>query len=212
MGTRNLTAVKYEGDYRIAQYGQWDGYPGGQGSRILKFLRKEGNLEKLKKALSRVRFLDKEGEDKEFIEDYNERAPQWSSEPDNRTSEQKEWWGTYMNRDLGAQILKNVAESEDEEIILDNDIKFAEDSLFCEWAYVIDIDKGTLEVYTGFNETPLHPSDRFYREDFEPDDKYHPVVLLHLWSLDELPDQEEFIETLNKKSKEKEEAVDGQEN
>ena len=27
MGTRNLTAVYLDGEYKIAQYGQWDGLP-----------------------------------------------------------------------------------------------------------------------------------------------------------------------------------------
>lgn len=27
MGTRHLTAVVIDGDYKVAQYGQWDGYP-----------------------------------------------------------------------------------------------------------------------------------------------------------------------------------------
>ena len=26
MGTRNLTAVFMDGEYKVAQYGQWDGY------------------------------------------------------------------------------------------------------------------------------------------------------------------------------------------
>ena len=35
MGTRNLTIVYYDGDYRVAQYGQWDGYPEGAGIEVL---------------------------------------------------------------------------------------------------------------------------------------------------------------------------------
>ena len=32
-----------------------------------------------------------------------------------------------------------------------NEKAFAGDSLFCEWAYVLDLDKETLEIYHGFN-------------------------------------------------------------
>lgn len=39
MGTRNLTMMVIDGKFRIAQYGQWDGYPEGQGITILKFMR-----------------------------------------------------------------------------------------------------------------------------------------------------------------------------
>ena len=37
MTTRSLTAVKINGEYKIAQYGYYDGYPSGQGVTILKF-------------------------------------------------------------------------------------------------------------------------------------------------------------------------------
>ena len=38
MGTRNLTCVFVNGEYKVAQYCQWDGYPSGQGLTILNFL------------------------------------------------------------------------------------------------------------------------------------------------------------------------------
>ena len=39
MGTRNLTMVIHEKKPVIAQYGQWDGYPAGQGTTVLEFLK-----------------------------------------------------------------------------------------------------------------------------------------------------------------------------
>ena len=39
MGTRNLTIVYSNGEYKVAQYGQWDGYPEGLGVQLLKYLR-----------------------------------------------------------------------------------------------------------------------------------------------------------------------------
>ena len=38
MGTRNLVCVVKGGEYKVAQYGQWDGYPTGQGETIVEFL------------------------------------------------------------------------------------------------------------------------------------------------------------------------------
>src|SRR4051812_8314171 len=43
MGTRHLTRVIVNGQCVISQYGQWDGYPTGQGHTIAKFL--AGTLE-----------------------------------------------------------------------------------------------------------------------------------------------------------------------
>lgn len=39
MGTRHLTMIYANGAYRVSQYGQWDGYPDGQGLTILTSLR-----------------------------------------------------------------------------------------------------------------------------------------------------------------------------
>lgn len=175
MGTRNLTAVVLDGEYKIAQYGQWDGNPGGQGATICAFLSNTDNINKFRTNLSKVRFFEPQGQDKEFAEAYDKNAPMWSSEPDKRTPEQKRWFTTYMTRDLGGEILNNVAWSADDEIILKNEINFAADSLFCEWAYVVDLDNEKLEVYKGFNKTPLTETDRFYFLEAKSERGYHPV-------------------------------------
>lgn len=146
MGTRNLTIVKFNGEVKVAQYGQWDGYPTGQGQTIADFLKEKVNIEKLKKNISKVRFIEPEGKDKDFLTEYNKNAPRWSSDPDNRTDEQKRWFNTYRTRDLGASILQSIANSEDEEILLNNEIDFKKDGLLCEYWYEIDLDKETVVV------------------------------------------------------------------
>lgn len=39
MGTRGLTQVILDGEYKISQYGQWDHYPSVAGVKVLDFLR-----------------------------------------------------------------------------------------------------------------------------------------------------------------------------
>ena len=52
MGTRNLTMViDKRGDLKVAQYGQWDGYPEGWGVEILNFARDKEKMAKLEKEL-----------------------------------------------------------------------------------------------------------------------------------------------------------------
>jgi len=148
MGTRNLTIVKFNGETKVAQYGQWDGYPTGQGAAIVDFLKKKTNIKKLKKNLSKVRFSDQDGVDKEMFESYNKNAPTWSNEPDNRTPEQIRWFNTYMTRDLGADILNSIANSKDKEIILRNEEDYKKDS-GCEFYYEIDLDDETVSVNGG---------------------------------------------------------------
>lgn len=202
MGTRNLTAVFSGGEYKIAQYGQWDGYPSGAGVNILDFLSKEGNIYKLVTALDNVRFLEPEGQDKEFIESYDKNAPEWSSDPDNRTEDQIYWFNTYASRNIGSDILRVVSSSNDEEILLNNRLSFAGDSLFCEYAYVIDLDKGVFEAYEGFNEEKVTEG-RFVSGDESLDDsKYEPVKIVKSYNLNNLPTEEEFLSDLEPEDEE----------
>lgn len=38
MGTRHLTVVVKNDKYKVAQYGQWDGYPSGAGANVIEFI------------------------------------------------------------------------------------------------------------------------------------------------------------------------------
>jgi len=63
---------------------------------------------------------------------------------------------------------------------------FIYDSLFCEWAYVIDLDNDTFAIYKGFNKDKLNQSDRFYTE-YPNDGGYYACKLYGIFSLDNLP-------------------------
>jgi hypothetical protein len=59
MGTRNLTKViDKDGITRVAQYGQWDGYPEGQGKSMLDFISNYRMLDKIELSLAKCRFID----------------------------------------------------------------------------------------------------------------------------------------------------------
>ena len=47
MGTRNTLKVIYNGKTVVSQYGQWDGYPTGQGAHVLRVLRDPHKMERL---------------------------------------------------------------------------------------------------------------------------------------------------------------------
>lgn len=180
MGTRNLTCVMVNKEYKVAQYGQWDGYPGGQGSTILDFL-KTTNLNEFKEKLKSVSFMTKEE-----IEKFN------------KIHDGQDWSKTHpeLSRDAGGTILQLIMDGKTKII---NTIGFAGNSLFCEWCYVVDFDKGVLEVYKGFNKKPIDEG-RFVSGDetLESTEKYEPVVLIKTYKLNDLPDEQEFIGDLEK--------------
>jgi len=192
MGTRNLTVVMLDQKPVVAQYGQWDGYPKGQGYTVLEFLRKV-KLDKFKEKLKNVRFVDEtdEKEIKEFLESIGCPDGWMTSEQSAKYHEKY----PYMSRDHGAKILDLIMKSKGE-VLLNNSIDFAGDSLFCEWAYLIDLDNNTLECYSGFNKEPLTEDQRFKDSPIEKDTEYLPIKCLKKYPLDNLPTKRQFVKDL----------------
>ncbi len=83
------------------------------------------------------------------------------------------------------EVLDMIAES-DSGITMQNHINFAADSLWCEWAYVLDLDLKSFEVFKGFNENPLSENCRFRFLSVERTD-YHPVCIVAQWDFEHLP-------------------------
>ncbi len=190
MGTRHLTCVVKDGDYKVAQYGQWDGYYGGAGIDILSFLREKLNREKFLANLAQT-FQPDDGQ----IETMNATLK----------AAGKSVAALYpsMSRDTGGDILELI-QNTIEPIPLSLDIEFAADSLFCEYAYVVDFDKGTFEVFEGYNETPLAEGERFTFLNDKTKGKYHPVRHVKTYQLDALPTDEAFLSELEPQDEDEE--------
>lgn len=192
MGTRNLTMVKKDGEIKVAQYGQWDGYPSGNGLVILDFLR-WANLNYLKQQVDKVKKITKEELKALWVE---AGADPESDFVTMDVSDKFRKINPQLSRDTGADILEIILKNPQDEILLDNDVNFAKDGLFCEWAYLVDLDENKLEVYKGFNKEPLTPEDRFYFDGYVSDSGYTPIKLIKTYNIEELPTNDEFVEEL----------------
>lgn len=194
MGTRGLTMVVSKGKTRVAQYGQWDHYPSGQGKTALTFLRNT-DLKQFAKKLYRCKFVKrkKQKEIDSFLESIGCKSG-WM------TMEQASQYKTefpYLSRDHGASILEMINESTDKEIWLYDQTNFAVDSLFCEYAYVIDLDKRTFEIYSGFNKSDVDETERFaYLKGKNKDNDYGVIRHMKTYSLDDLPTVEDYLEEM----------------
>lgn len=122
MGTRGLTKViDATGNVVVAQYGQWDHYPSGQGINILNFIREYGILEHLKPCLDKPYFVT--DEDIAVL-----------------TSPYGEQWDSYypqFSRNTCSDILKVVYYSSGTVPLIDNS-DFENDDLFCEGVFTLD--------------------------------------------------------------------------
>jgi len=193
MGTRHLTIVISGGKTRVAQYGQWDGYPDGQGQTALTFL-KTNPLGVFKTQLEKCRFAT--DADREEMNAYLKSLGSdngWITMEQGRKFDQK--W-PYLSRDHGAKILDCIMRAEDE-VLIEDQTDFAADSLMCEWVWVIDLDKNTFECFQGFNKTELDPSERFFYLTEKSEGKYKPVKFVKSWPIDDLPENADFISQIN---------------
>ena len=188
MGTRHLIAVQLDGKYKIAQYGQWDGYPEGKGVDVLHFLRNRMDEEKFKVALRRSSFISVKALNKLWKAcGMQDDGMILLTDMDTMKRHHPEF-----HRDTSAKIL-DLVQSRPNGMQLENSIGFAADGLFCEWAWVIDFDKRTFEGYRGFGSDQLTEQDRFYfLKDLEQNG-YSGVKLAAEWSLDRLPTDEDFL-------------------
>ena len=188
MGTRNVICLYSGGQYRVAQYAQWDGYPSGQGNGILEQLRRNGP-EALRAGAARTKFATQEDLDaaQAKFDAYSEENP--GDHTPVRTLYPA------FSRDLGSDILGVVVNTNpNDTLLLRDELKFIADGLMCEWAYVVDLDSGVLEVYKGFNRTPLQPEDRFYGLRQHARGGYQPAKLVKSWPLAQLPDSMDGLE------------------
>jgi hypothetical protein len=189
MGTRNLTMVISNGETKVAQYGQWDGYPSGNGAIVLDFLHST-DFNEFKKKLNKVIFVNgnKEKEIQNWLKSIGSDNG-WLTGEQSKLYQEKY---PYLTRDNGANILQMIMDGEEDEIWITDSTEFAGDSLFCEWAYLVDLDKNKLEVYEGFNKEPLTIEDRFFNLT-DKDSEYYPIKLKKSYDLNNLPLEDEFL-------------------
>jgi len=191
MGTRNLTCVVKDGEYKVGQYGQWDGSPSGQGFTILEYL-KRWDRKKFEDSLDTIEWITEEECQNCFKQAGISKTAEYL------TSEESERFKRlfpHLNRNMAGEILDYIESNKN--LKLNNSVDFAYDGLFCEWAYVIDLDKNTFEVYEGGITKPISKDERFFTEnliDYQGiTTQYYPVSLIKSFSLDDLPSKEIFL-------------------
>lgn len=170
MGTRNLTSVYWQKKTKVAQYGQWDGYPAGAGLTVLKFLQTV-DLKKFKEQLKKVKFLSAQ----EIKDRWKECGADDSDFVGMDVSDKFKKQYPELHRDTGADILNLIYQGS--AFNLWDDHNFADDTLFCEWHYLIDLDKNKLTVYSSGN----------------------PVKT---YNLNKLPTKKQFLKDLEEKEEE----------
>lgn len=216
MGTRHLIIVIDKNNaLKVAQYGQWDGYPSGQGVDVLAFAKDKEKMARLEAELKNAKFYQDDKGLLMWVGGYNERCPHYDEEYNRKTEDRRNtrdnyWFNVLQTRDLGARILDNIIivnkealpKEHENFIVLDNDINFLKNSLFCEWAYIINFNTNKLQVLCGFNNDKCKEHELCITDQeqidkkYENREKYYGCSLVKEYDLDNLPSEDEFLEDL----------------
>ncbi len=192
MSTRGLVCVYSGGQYKAATYNHSDSYPSSLGVETLTFLNSIEPAE-LQKGLNHITSLSSP-----------EIKNRWKAlgVPDGAHigyEEEEKFKNAHplLTQVPGDELLKFIANCSSP-TELASSLTFASDSLFCEWCYVVDLDKNTFEVFKGFNESPLESDERFFflnKESYKDHrtNQYRPVKLVKSYQLNNLPDDDDFL-------------------
>lgn len=180
MGTRHLVCVELNGQYKVAQYGQFDGYPDHCGVKLKDSLNAYSK-QQIRNAVSRVT-LHKMEEIEKFLNFYDSESELLQNYP-------------FIDRHIASDIIDMLVQTEIPNPILFDSSSFAAESLFCEWAYVINLDDEFFEVYRGFQKEPHPVTERFTHLNHESDE-FYPVKHLKSFGFDELANltEDKFVE------------------
>jgi len=179
MGTRGAVGFKVDDKYFVT-YNHYDSYPDGLGVEVVDFCYKVEDWDQLKENIRKIELV---------------------KEDDCPTKEQIKECKKSTNLNVGDQsttdwycLLRGAQGVEGFEAIYNSGLKymidnfeFLKDSLFCEYAYIINLDTMKLEFYQGFNKSVDENSPLPF-EQVGDKSGYYPVRFKGSCSLNDIPD------------------------
>ena len=187
MGTRGLFGFRKNGIDK-AVYHHFDSYPEGLGREFLTFVLK--NKDKLEEYFDHIKVIDHNVKPTPEIITYCKKMGWYNDRVSNRSTD--DWYCLVRGLQGLDQWQKCIDSGQD--VYIDNRIDFIKDSLWCEYAYIYDVDRKVMEFYSGFQKEP----DENNRYGTEKEDGYYPCKLLCAIPADDETVVEEEIEAMRK--------------
>lgn len=165
MGTRGAYGFVLKGR-ELATYNHFDSQPQGLGMEVLGFL-DETTDEELRRIAEQILLVDEQAQP---TPEQVAACLEWG---DTSVSLQStnDWYCLLRGAQGDLDAYKHGLR-----YMIDNST-FLLNSLFCEWAYLINLDAGVLEVYRGFNQDPT-AAGRYARFTLDDQRRYYGVALL----------------------------------
>ncbi len=193
MGTRGAFGVKSNGKYYVT-YNHFDSYPDALGQEMVNMCRdfsKDNLWEKLAKRFSKVVLVNDYGNKKPTEKQIERYVANGFCKSAVSSGSLEEWYCLLRGTQNGVAI-KAILDGKLNHLI--NSFDFLKDSLFCEYAYIMNLDDHCLEFYEGFNHEPDKNSPfpfeqvDMYRDREYATDSYYPVRFNGMYLFEAIPD------------------------
>ena len=186
MGTRGSYGFRKNGVDKLT-YNHYDSYPSGLGSDVVRFCMNH-DVKEMKDIFDNI-FLVNES-DTPTENQINQCIENGFSDFNVRSGKKTDWYCLLRNCQGNLECLANVEPNSYAYMINNND--FIKDSLWCEYAYIINLDDEVLEFYEGFQEKPQEGN----RYGTEQNRGYYPCKLSLTIPLSEIDDEDKIIKMM----------------
>jgi hypothetical protein len=176
MGTRGLFGLRKNNKDKI-MYNHFDSYPSCLGEEMVEYV-KNHSKEEMTALYDKLIMVDEEFNTSQFTEEQKEKYKEFMKKNDffshtiagTKTAENITMY-CFLHEFQGR--LYKYDEYPEIDLMIDNH-DFIKCSLFCEWAYIINLDTNKLEVWEGFQEKPQENN----RYGVEKDNGFYPCALV----------------------------------
>ena len=189
MGTRGLYGFRKNGVDKTT-YNHFDSYPDRLGQDVINFIKKH-SIDELEKFYDRIQMVQEDATPTK--EEIKTCVDAGLCDFSVSTQSTNDWYCLLRNIQGSLDALYNSPVA----YMIDNS-DFIKDSLFCEYAYIINLDTKDLEFWVGFQKEP----DAFNRYGTGKDEGYYPCKMVSYYPLETINEHsvEEYISDMNKVS------------
>ena len=187
MSTRGLYGIRKNGVDKCT-YNHCDSYPDWLGKEVLLFCNSH-TKEELSKLFDLIELVDKHSRPApEQLKYYKE-----SGYANSNLSFDASWDDVLFELEGNFEAYSEMLKT-NRIIYMTDYIDFIKDSLFCEYAYIINLDEEVLEFYVGFQKKP-QKNNRYGTTSLNT---YYPCKLVYRVPFDELKNMDQVITIMNK--------------
>lgn len=188
MGTRGTYGFRKDGVDKLT-YNHFDSYPDWLGRKVVEFC-KNHNVEELHKIFDKIVMVNESDTPTEA--QINECIENGFSDFNVSSGSNNDWYCLLRNCQGNLECLAN----EKDHAYMTNANNFIKDSLFCEYAYIINLDDEVLEFYEGFQEKPQEGNRYGTEPNEEYTSKYYPCKLSLAFELNHIDDVDKIVKMM----------------